>query len=215
MAMRVRLDSLEIRNYLGAGDELVTLEFNGKHAVLCGPNGSGKTTVLSALGHVRLINWLSVLQSYSIGRGPSEVSVWEWVDGRPHVTAQLFHSGSQTFRVSAAFILPTDIEARRRIQPLLDPVTELAAEKATDPSQDSLRMSFTMAARADEKAQLESITMKGRNFSGSQKQRPSFPCCRHNTTTRVAGTHRYKMSHDDARMAFPRAIRLEDGRADF
>ncbi len=162
MTTRARLDSLEIRNYLGAGDEPVTLEFNGKHAVLCGPNGSGKTTVLSALDRVRRIKWISVLQSYSIGREPSEVSVWEWVDGRPQVTAQLFHSGSQTFRVSAGFILPTGLEERRRIQPLLDPVKELAAEKAesTVPSQDSLHMSFTMVARADEKAQLESISIE-------------------------------------------------------
>ena len=182
MTTRARLDSLEIRNYLGAGDEPVTLEFNGKHAVLCGPNGSGKTTVLSALDRVRRIKWISVLQSYSIGREPSEVSVWEWVDGRPQVTAQLFHSGSQTFRVSAGFILPTGLEERRRIQPLLDPVKELAAEKAesTVPSQDSLHMSFTMVARADEKAQLESISTEEQDLFRIAQQRPSFPCCRHN-----------------------------------
>lgn len=56
MAGRVRLDSLEIRNYLRASEEPVALEFNGHHAVLCGPNGSGKTTVLSALDRIRRIS---------------------------------------------------------------------------------------------------------------------------------------------------------------
>ena len=67
MIKRARLDSLEIRNYLGAGDEPVTLEFNGKHAVLCGPNGSGKTTVLSALDRVRRIKLSKTVSKSSRG----------------------------------------------------------------------------------------------------------------------------------------------------
>jgi chromosome segregation ATPase len=52
MAARARLDSLQIKS---AGDEPVILKFDGHHTVLCGPNGSGKTTVLSALDRVRRI----------------------------------------------------------------------------------------------------------------------------------------------------------------
>jgi len=44
MIKRVKLDSLEVRNYLGAGDQCRRLQLDGNHSVLCGPNGSGKTT---------------------------------------------------------------------------------------------------------------------------------------------------------------------------
>ncbi len=204
MATRARLDSLEIRNYLGAGDEPVTLEFNGEHAVLCGPNGSGKTTVLSALDRVRRINWVSVLMSYSVGHVPSEVSVWEWVDGRPHVTAQLFHSGSQTFCVRAGFILPTGLEERRRIQSLLDPIKELADEtvEATVPSQDSLHMSFTMVARADQKVQLESITIEEQELFRIARETSVFSFLPSQPGAGVPGVHRYKLSHEDPRTVF-------------
>src|SRR5260370_29113698 len=53
MIKRVKLDSLEVRNYLGAGDQCRRLQLDGNHSVLCGPNGSGKTTLLLALDHLR------------------------------------------------------------------------------------------------------------------------------------------------------------------
>ena len=46
---RPKLHSIGIRNFLGAGDEGVEVEFAGEYGVLCGPNNSGKTTVLHAL----------------------------------------------------------------------------------------------------------------------------------------------------------------------
>src|SRR5713226_323533 len=113
MTTRARLDSLEIRNYLGAGDEPVTLEFNGEHAVLCGPNGSGKTTVLSALDRVRRISWSTVLHSHggpnSQEQAPWPITIKEWIDGDRVVTADLFHGRSQTLQVKAAFSAPNDL----------------------------------------------------------------------------------------------------------
>src|SRR5216684_2206341 len=46
---RPKLYSIEISNFLGAAEEGVEIDFAGDHGVLCGPNNSGKTTVLHAL----------------------------------------------------------------------------------------------------------------------------------------------------------------------
>jgi ABC-type cobalamin transport system ATPase subunit len=88
MIKRVKLDSLEVRNYLGAGDQYPRLQLDGNHSVLCGPNGSGKTTLLSALDHLKRVNWKAALQSWSQGHNPSQVTLWEWFDVRPYFTAQ-------------------------------------------------------------------------------------------------------------------------------
>src|SRR6476646_5962468 len=77
MIKRVKLHSLEVRNYLGAGNQCLRLQLDGNHAVLCGPNGSGKTTLLSALDHLRRVNWTAALQSWSQGHNPSQVTLWD------------------------------------------------------------------------------------------------------------------------------------------
>jgi hypothetical protein len=48
----IKLRSLRVVNYLGAGDEGVTVEFDPRCTAICGPNNSGKTTILSAIEHV-------------------------------------------------------------------------------------------------------------------------------------------------------------------
>jgi hypothetical protein len=45
MIKRVKLDSLEVRNYLGAGDQCPRLQLDGNHSVLCGPNGKNHFAV--------------------------------------------------------------------------------------------------------------------------------------------------------------------------
>jgi energy-coupling factor transporter ATP-binding protein EcfA2 len=45
----IKLRSLRVVNYLGAGNEGVSVEFDPHCTAICGPNNSGKTTILSAI----------------------------------------------------------------------------------------------------------------------------------------------------------------------
>jgi predicted ATP-dependent endonuclease of OLD family len=47
--MGIKLGSLRFSNYLGVASEPVEIQFNPRCTVLCGPNNSGKTTVLAAI----------------------------------------------------------------------------------------------------------------------------------------------------------------------
>lgn len=207
MTKRVKLHSLEVRNYLGAGNQCLRLQLDGDHAVLCGPNGSGKTTLLSALDHLRRVNWIAALQSWSQGHNPSQVTVWDWFDVRPHFTAQLFHAGSDKFEVRAGFLLPNGIEERRRLEPLV-PALERALgnlsadqREATASSLDQIRVAYSMVARNDQKAQLEFISIEEQDiFRIGQSTRfaPFVPHEQH----QILDAHRHNLLIDDPRDLF-------------
>jgi predicted ATPase len=144
MIKRAKLHSLEIRNYLGAGDQSLCLQLDGNHAVLCGPNGSGKTTLLSALGHLRRVNWTAALQSWSQGHNPSQVTLWDWFDVRPYFTAQLFKwreenmncaSFVNSSRLSRSFVARRRSRSRyRRLFRFSDSVGETRAPSHAPPT---------------------------------------------------------------------------------
>lgn len=207
MIKRAKLYSLELRNYLGAGDRCLGLQFDGNHAVLCGPNGSGKTTLLSALDHLRRVNWTSALMSWSQGHNPSQVTAWEWFDARPYLTAQLFHTGSEKFQVRANFLLPNGIEEHRRIEPLIPPheraLRNLGADhrEATASSVDQVRVAYSMVGRSDQKAQLECVSIKEQDFfriGQSTRFAQLVPHEQH----QIQGAYRYSLIIDDPRDLF-------------
>jgi energy-coupling factor transporter ATP-binding protein EcfA2 len=141
---RVRLRSLEISNYSGAGEQPVVLEFDGEDAAFSGPNGSGKTTVLSALeGLKRSLSPLNpggpFLQACGgLTDGRYNVGVWEWVDARPRLTDEVFHGRAETFQVAAKIDVPRDIlEKELPFPDLPDPVPvrfEIYAPRSEDSS---------------------------------------------------------------------------------
>ena len=64
--MPIRIRSITIKGFLGAGPSPVSLDFDRAATALCGPNNSGKTTILSAIETAaRLVNHLSVGVSVS------------------------------------------------------------------------------------------------------------------------------------------------------
>lgn len=137
MTERVKLQSLQIENYLGAGSEPpLALRFDGKHALLCGPNGSGKTTVLSALECLKraFSAWgnhprLPFIESSGLTTpNHHRVNVWEWADARPNFTADIFHTESEEIRISWVVSVPLEL-ARAQI-PLgrLSETSEVAIE---------------------------------------------------------------------------------------
>ncbi len=154
---RVRLESLEITNYLGAGGEAVTVEFGGENAVLCGPNGSGKTTALSALDRIRRVNWASVVGGREGPRPGSGLSspwyfeIIEWVEARGVAAANLFHGESPTLQVTAGFSAPKDFDA--------DGANLLASLGGL--RGDSIRASFGAGLRNNDKAQIRSVHLGG------------------------------------------------------
>jgi predicted ATPase len=207
MIKRAKLHSLEVRNYLGAGDQCLRLQLDGNHAVLCGPNGSGKTTLLSALDHLRRVNWTSALMSSSQGHNPSQVTVWEWFDSRPYFTAQLFHTGSEKFEVRANFVLPNGIEEHRRIEPLIPPheraLRNIAADhrEATASSVDQIRVAYSMVGRSDQKAQLECVSIEEQDlFRIGQSTR--FAQLVPHDQHQIQGAYRYNLLVDDPRHLF-------------
>jgi predicted ATPase len=206
MIKRVKLYSLEIKNYLGAGEGILRLQLDGNHAVLCGPNGSGKTTLLSALDRLRRINWTSAMQSWSQGRNPSQVTLWEWFDARPHLTAQLFHTGSYKFEVCASFLIPSGVDVHRRLEPIV-PVFERALRtisvqkpEASAASVDPIRVAYGIVARNDQKAKLEYITIDDREvfrLGQSTKFASLVP-----PGQQTPEAHRYDLLIDDPRDMF-------------
>ncbi|MGC2759311.1 AAA family ATPase [Candidatus Binatus sp.] len=206
MVKRVKLNSLEIKNYLGAGEGILRLHLDGNHAVLCGPNGSGKTTLLSALDHLRRINWTSAMQSWSQGQNPSQLTLWEWFDARPHLTAQLFHTGSDRFAVCVNFLLPSGLDVHRRLEPIV-PVFERALRnlsgqklEVTATSVDPIRVAYGIVARNDQKAQLEKISLDDREvfrLGQSTKFASLVP-----PKEQIPWAHRYNLPIDDPRDMF-------------
>ena len=131
---------------------------------------AGETTILSALDHMRRINWMGSLQSWSQGHNPSQVTLWEWFDVRPAPRPrELFDTGADKFQVRAAFFLPIGTEEHRRIEPLI-PVHNRALrhladrQEATASSVDPICVAYSLTARSDQKAQLESVGIEGQEF---------------------------------------------------
>jgi predicted ATPase len=95
---RIKLYSIKIRNYLGAGDPPVELEFNGDSGLLCGPNNSGKSTILKALAALKQIaHDLLSGSSFGVQAG------WR---AEPLATADVFHWGTGSFELGATFLVP-------------------------------------------------------------------------------------------------------------
>ncbi len=87
--MGIRLRSLQIQGYLGAGSSGVRLEFHPLITVVCGPNNSGKTTILSA------VFWLSKLLSINFNmqfqRTPTFSLARAVLSTAPSLTEDLFN----------------------------------------------------------------------------------------------------------------------------
>lgn len=194
---RIRLDLVVISNYLGAGSIPVSLKLGGEHAVLFGPNGSGKTTALSALNRIGRISWGSVLQSYgssASGSGPASwnVTVSEWADARPQVTADLFHGDAEIFRTGVELRVPKDLDA--------DGVSLLAL--LSGPYADSIQASFATAVRRDQKVQLESVYVDNRAVFRMGETTSTFSALVTDRTARQAGLYSYRAEHAEAHKLF-------------
>ncbi len=96
---RPKLHSIEIRNFLGAGDDGVELEFAGEHSVLCGPNNSGKTTVLQALSFFSNVPAASQYnENFQIEGQPAHGAVIQPVGVSP--SADIFHPDAHSLAVA-------------------------------------------------------------------------------------------------------------------
>ncbi len=155
---------------------------------------------------MRRINWMGSLQSWSQGHNPSQVTLWEWFDVRPYLTAQLFHTGADKFQVRAAFFLPIGTEEHRRIEPLI-PVHNRALrhladrQEATASSVDPICVAYSLTARSDQKAQLESVGIEGQEFfrlGEPTRFAPLVPFEQH----KMPGAIRHNMVIEDPRDLF-------------
>jgi predicted ATPase len=73
----IKLRSLRIVNYLGAGNDGVTVELHPHCTAICGPNNSGKTTILSAISLLS-----SFMRTGFIGQSGSSIGMgWYQADG--------------------------------------------------------------------------------------------------------------------------------------
>src|SRR5271169_813513 len=132
---RLKVEGLRVKQFLGAGTDGLELSTDGRPAVLCGPNGSGKTSALYALEFLRRLLVQSDLVS---ARSHRFLVMQEWVDGRPLVRADFFHhlSDCSEFEVT--------IDAPRSAQ--LDDIATVARIEHAGPS---LPISFNIALRND------------------------------------------------------------------
>jgi hypothetical protein len=98
------LSSIRVQNYLGVGDEFAGAELAGQHAVFCGPNGSGKTTMLSA------VSMFKILGSSGLGAGTGATGGMGYLDlpwlPDGTVSADLFHLDSAECALQVGFSLP-------------------------------------------------------------------------------------------------------------
>src|SRR6266852_8660894 len=102
------LSSTRVQNYLGVGDEIVSAELAGQHAVFCGPNGSGKTTMLSA------VSLFKALAATGFAGGSGSDSGGRFFDlswlSDPTVSADLFHLDSAQCAIQLGFLLPQEFD---------------------------------------------------------------------------------------------------------
>jgi energy-coupling factor transporter ATP-binding protein EcfA2 len=98
------LSSIQVRNYLGVGNEFAKAKLSGRHAVFCGPNGSGKTTMLSAVALFRTLS----ASGFSGGSGAIAGGRYfdlTWLND-PTVAADIFHLDSADCAIQVGFLLP-------------------------------------------------------------------------------------------------------------
>lgn len=96
------LTSIRVRNYLGAGNDAAGAELGGKHAVFCGPNGSGKTTMLSAASLFSTVGINLVQPGPAVG----EFVLSSLADGA--ATADLFHMDAPESQIEIGFQAPVE-----------------------------------------------------------------------------------------------------------
>jgi hypothetical protein len=109
--------------------------------------------------------------------------------------------------VRAGFLLPEGTEEHRRIEPLVPAhdraLGNLSADhrEATASSLDQIRITYSMVARSDQKAQLECISIEERDFfriGQSTRFAPLLPHDQH----MIQDAHRYNLLIDDPRDLF-------------
>jgi energy-coupling factor transporter ATP-binding protein EcfA2 len=162
------------------------LDFAGEHAVLCGPNNSGKTTIVSSLYRLSQLSEVRFLPSYG-GNAPegepfsSPVMLVDWADARPNVTAQLFHRAADLFRMRLQLVVKPEMPEIKDVFPFW---------------QDSEPASFTfaIAARRDQRVQLESIRDEDMDVFVSGGSTRLFRQATEDTE-RAAGFSKYLATH--------------------
>jgi hypothetical protein len=109
--MGIKLRSLRFSNYLGVGPEPVALEFHPRCTVFCGPNNSGKTTMLSAISllaeTMRASSWVQVGPGFQISNTTASVSQ-EVFNFRSRASESIFESEIDVDRRLLSFSVDGD-----------------------------------------------------------------------------------------------------------
>jgi len=178
----MRIDSIEVTNYVGAGEEPIRVETGRSHAVLCGPNGSGKTTLLSS---VEVVRQLFSLLSPIVGHHRQWVDVVEWADTRPHVTADLFHRKATEAKFRLMFAAPETLEDVLAVTEIVREQKSLCEMEESDremahflpdspmtASDNCVEVGLSVSIRNDQKFSLDSFSVGGTEVFRKGKPTP-------------------------------------------
>jgi hypothetical protein len=103
-----RLLALDVRNYIGAGGDGARIDAGGRHLALCGPNNSGKTTMVAALSALRVAcphGFHTQLANHNDGRTALTI---DWKDAGGAGANDSIHRLAGSARFDVTFAIAAD-----------------------------------------------------------------------------------------------------------